>query len=96
MAFTVAARLSLASSSLGQRLFSTASVVRSRPGFVARSSRRTVCLAAMAEIKVGDAVPSAKVNVIKGTDDKVEMDFAEICAGKKVVVFAVPGEWTMS
>ena len=50
----------------------------------------------MAEIKVGDAVPSAKVNVIKGTDDKVEMDFAEICAGKKVVVFAVPGEWTMS
>jgi peroxiredoxin (alkyl hydroperoxide reductase subunit C) len=44
-------------------------------------------------IKVGDKVPSAKVKVVT-PDGAKDADIAELLAGKKAVVFAVPGAFT--
>ena len=44
-------------------------------------------------IKVGDKVPSAKVKIVTG-DGAKDADMAELLAGKKAVVFAVPGAFT--
>jgi peroxiredoxin len=44
-------------------------------------------------IKVGDKIPSAKVKVVTA-DGAKDADIAELLAGKKAVVFAVPGAFT--
>jgi peroxiredoxin len=44
-------------------------------------------------IKVGDKVPSAKVKLVTA-DGAKDADIAELLAGKKAVVFAVPGAFT--
>eukprot|EP00429_Kryptoperidinium_foliaceum_P051069 CAMPEP_0176103532 /NCGR_PEP_ID=MMETSP0120_2-20121206/51944_1 /TAXON_ID=160619 /ORGANISM="Kryptoperidinium foliaceum, Strain CCMP 1326" /LENGTH=159 /DNA_ID=CAMNT_0017437621 /DNA_START=186 /DNA_END=665 /DNA_ORIENTATION=+ len=48
----------------------------------------------MAEVKVGDKIPS--VIMAEGLQDfgKQEVDIAELIAGKKVAIFGVPGAFT--
>lgn len=44
-------------------------------------------------IKIGDSIPSATTHLMTAEGPK-PVDIAEFCAGKKVVVFAVPGAFT--
>jgi len=45
----------------------------------------------MAPVAVGDKVPA--INLFENTPDN-KVDLAALCAGKKVIVFAVPGAFT--
>jgi 2-Cys peroxiredoxin 5 len=59
----------------------------------ARSS--TALNMAVEEVKVGDKIPS--VNMAEGKPDygrPETVNIAELCAGKKVAIFAVPGAFT--
>lgn len=44
-------------------------------------------------IKVGDQIPDVELIAIKG-DEQQTLSASELCAGKKVVLFAVPGAFT--
>ena len=47
------------------------------------------------EVKVGDAIPSVSLKELKqegGTPESINL--AELCAGKKVAIFGVPGAFT--
>jgi peroxiredoxin len=48
----------------------------------------------VAEVKVGDKIPS--ITLMEGTGDfeKKEVNIAELIAGKKVAIFGVPGAFT--
>ena len=43
-------------------------------------------------IQVGDRIPSANINIIK--DGVQAIDSADVFAGRKTVLFAVPGAFT--
>lgn len=68
------------------------------PSFIATS---VVSLAAasetseMAEVKVGDKLPSVELMELAGPDGKPEtVNLSELLAGKKVAIFGVPGAFT--
>jgi peroxiredoxin len=49
----------------------------------------------IAEVKVGDAIPSVILSELTDSDGKPEsVNLAELCAGKKVAIFGVPGAFT--
>jgi peroxiredoxin len=49
----------------------------------------------IAEVKVGDAIPSVILSELTDPDGKPEsVNLAELCAGKKVAIFGVPGAFT--
>ena len=51
--------------------------------------------ATMAEVKVGDTIPSLSLKeLVSGEDSPKEVNIADIIAGKKVAIFGVPGAFT--
>jgi hypothetical protein len=49
----------------------------------------------MTVVKVGDAIPSVVMKeLVTGADGPVDVNLAELCAGKKVAIFGLPGAFT--
>jgi 2-Cys peroxiredoxin 5 len=49
----------------------------------------------MTVVKVGDAIPSVVMKeLVTGADGPVDVNLAELCAGKKVAMFGLPGAFT--
>ncbi|KAL7548438.1 hypothetical protein ACHAWF_011727 [Thalassiosira exigua] len=72
------------------------SPVRSTPSIAAFHHRPTTSLKmATEEVKVGDKIPSVVLKEGQANYEKpVDVDIAELIAGKKVAIFAVPGAFT--
>ena len=70
-------------------------------GFQAHRSATTSTIRnfslAMAETKVGDSIPSIKLTELTASSPEGKpqtVDLAELCKGKKVAIFGVPGAFT--
>jgi hypothetical protein len=46
-------------------------------------------------VKVGDAIPDVTMKeLVTGADGPADVNLAELCAGKKVAIFGLPGAFT--
>jgi peroxiredoxin len=69
------------------------------PSTCAKLSSAKLCSTAvdtnMAEIKVGDCLPSVELKELtESGGSPVSVNLSELCAGKKVAIFGVPGAFT--
>jgi hypothetical protein len=49
----------------------------------------------MTVVKVGDKIPDVTMKeLVTGADGPVDVNLAELCAGKKVAIFGLPGAFT--
>ncbi|CAH2108698.1 unnamed protein product [Euphydryas editha] len=72
--------------------FTTVSIVRGASAFAKQASRRVhTSLFAMAPVKVGDKLPA--IDLFEDSPAN-KVNICELTAGKKVVLFAVPGAFT--
>lgn len=72
-------------------LLNRSSNVLSKPLVTSVLFRRTFQTTKMVQIKVGDSVPN--IDLYEDSPAN-KVNLAELCAGKKVVLFAVPGAYT--
>jgi len=61
------------------------------PTFLSRNNQRFISTTKMVQIKVGDKVPS--IDLYEDSPAN-KVNIADLCANKKVVLFAVPGAFT--
>jgi len=72
-------------------LFNRSSNVLGKPTIAFNLIRRTIQTTKMVQIKEGDSVPS--VDLYEDSPAN-KVNLADLCAGKKVIIFAVPGAYT--
>jgi glutaredoxin-dependent peroxiredoxin len=64
------------------------------PHQVSRPSLRKLTVMAAKTVSVGDKIPDSKLNYFDAEGNMKEMTLKQLCEGKKVILFAVPGAFT--
>ncbi|KAG7360160.1 redoxin domain protein [Nitzschia inconspicua] len=84
----------LAAISVTQGFLSVSLFPVSNGSFSPSSALSSSTMSDVAEVKVGDKIPSITLMEGVGDFEKKEVDIAELIAGKKVAIFGVPGAFT--